>query len=218
MAETPPNRSFLTEVYQRRYQQKHSRNRLRAPGFRTIFEQLEAMDKPEHEFTIVETGTTRKPTGFSSQGCATLVFDAFINFYSGRVHSVDLDGEAVARCQKLVSERTKVTCADSLQFLRDGDFNPIDLLYLDSMDVNPGNPKPSSEHHLLELLIAQPHLRNGTIIAVDDCKPPNMVGGKGGRVREHLLRTQAAELLHDGYIEVWRLLEADKVAARNGDS
>jgi hypothetical protein len=44
----------------------------------------------------------------------------------------------------------------------------VDLLYLDSFDVDWDDPHPSALHHLHELCAAMPALKPGAIVAVDD--------------------------------------------------
>jgi hypothetical protein len=44
----------------------------------------------------------------------------------------------------------------------------IDLLYLDSYDVDWNDPHPSALHHLMELCAAMPGLQSGSLVVVDD--------------------------------------------------
>ena len=71
--------------------------------------------------------------------------------------SVDINPRACAYASSIASQRTKVFNEDSLRFLhrlgRDlvKASRPIDLLYLDSLDLNVNDPIPSAVHHLKEL-------------------------------------------------------------------
>jgi hypothetical protein len=64
-----------------------------------------------------------------------------------------------------------VTCSDSIAYLaqlvRAGDLS-IDLLYLDSYDLDWADPHPAALHHLQELCAIMPLLASGTLIMVDD--------------------------------------------------
>ena len=59
----------------------------------------------------------------------------------------------------------------------------IDVLYLDSFDVDFNNPVPSSFHHIKELLAIFPKIQKGTLIVVDD----NFNGkGKGQMIKDYM--------------------------------
>jgi hypothetical protein len=63
---------------------------------------------------------------------------------------------------------------DSVHFLRQvlptllAPGQTIDLLYLDSYDVDFDDPHPSAMHHMKELLAAAPFISPSTLILVDD--------------------------------------------------
>ena len=94
--------SFVKE-FKKEYYQKlltpHPNNpiRNRADSFLKIFELLEKKhEKGQDFFHIVETGTTRQDHGylcFGDDGCGTYIFDKFVNFYDGKVLSVDIKQE-----------------------------------------------------------------------------------------------------------------------------
>jgi hypothetical protein len=181
------------------------RLKLREPTFRKIFEHLDSLDKP---VTIVETGCVRLPENWAGDGQSTVMFDNYASTVPGSVvHTVDLDPAATAACAALVSKTVKVYTGDSVIVLRTiaRDLKaknlPVDLLYLDSLDLDVDNPVPSAMHHLKELVsIAQVGTRD-TLVVVDDSPStaqvvvigrdkvsilsPPKIGGKGMYVAEY---------------------------------
>ena len=160
-------RSFVKDVFLEKY--KHRLDRKRDRSFQKIFEILE---KTQNErFMIVETGTTRKKDNFRGDGQSTILFDEFVNYYDGAVISIDIDPTACRLARRLTSDKTCVLDGDSVDILNQLDHNTIeqiDLLYLDSYDVNFNDTHPSSLHHLKELTTVYSRLKEGCIIAVDD--------------------------------------------------
>ena len=57
---------------------------------------------------------------------------------------------------------------DSVAFLKSLDVFPIDLLYLDSFDLDMNYPLPSAIHHLKELVAIAPMISSETLVVVDD--------------------------------------------------
>lgn len=186
----------------------------RASSFEIIFELLD--QKEEKNFLIVETGCMRADHGqlaFGDDGASTYIFDDFINYYDGQVISVDINPDNVAHAQKMVSDKTKVYCSDSVDFLwKIPKEKKIDLLYLDSYDFEPDNPIPSQLHHVKELCAVMKNLEKGSIVLVDDnANTPEFEwftkiakGGKAGFVK-NFMENIGAELLIDGYQIVWKL-------------
>jgi hypothetical protein len=191
--------------------------RLRAGTFRRVFELLEA--KGKSRYSIVETGSVRT-AGNWADGQSTLLFDRFVNHWDGIVQSVDIDPETCERLRGQVSEKVVLNCADSVAFLgalgRKGALE-IDLLYLDSFDLDWRNPHPSALHHLYELCAVMPLLASGTLVVVDDSprhgavvrregrvRPIKDFGvwGKGGYVAEYFGRIGCAPVI-EGYQHGW---------------
>jgi hypothetical protein len=143
----------------------------RQTTFRSAFEFLDRLERPVF---IVETGCVRKADHWSD-GQSTILFDKFVAGLPGSVvHSVDLNPQATALCKTLVSPAVDVHTGDSVAFLHGlaknppGRFPHIDLLYLDSYDVDLAAPPPSALHHLKELLAISPLIGPQTLIMVDD--------------------------------------------------
>lgn len=170
-----------------------------------------------NRYVVVETGCS------THQGTkSTSLWDMFVNKYGGNVYSVDLDSRAVINANKMTSEKTLVTCSDSVEYLKRFSL-PIDLLYLDSYDVDFNNPLPSAEHHLKEFNAVKHLLHKGSIVLIDDTPVskdwydnacsipendsrklnfnPNM-SGKGSLVHTELEKMNATKILHQ-YQSLW---------------
>ena len=146
----------------------------------------------------------------------------FVNKFGGNVYSVDLDNVAVVNANKMTSDKTLVTSSDSVKYLKTFT-QPIDLLYLDSYDVDFSNPLPSAQHHLNEFNAVKHLLHKGSIVLIDDtpisanwydnaCSipendsrklnfNPNM-SGKGSLVNIELEKMNATKILHQ-YQSLW---------------
>jgi len=178
----------------------------RATSFELIFELLD--QKEDKNFLIVETGCMRADHGqlaYGDDGASTFIFDDFINYYDGEVYSVDIKPENVAHAQKMVSDKTKVICSDSVKFLWNfPEDKKIDFLYLDSYDVRRDNPHPSQLHHVKELCAVIDKLDEGSIVCIDDHDAFFTGGqiGKGTYVKD-FMENIGAECIHEGYQIVW---------------
>lgn len=131
---------------------------------KTLHAALEILDTKSA--LIIETGSSAWGSNSS------LLFDAYVRRFGGHFESVDLRMEPSIRLQKKCSPQTILHCDDSVKFLqkwsRDHRSHKIDLLYLDSWDVNWLDPTPSALHGLAEFLAASPHLKNGSLLLIDD--------------------------------------------------
>jgi len=155
----------------------------RAQTFRKIFEELEK--KKREYYLIVETGCARLADNFAGDGMSTILFDEFVNYYDGRVVSIDINDSHCMTARTLTSKKTTVYCEDSVSFLWKYDPPiPIDLLYLDSFDINFSKPHPAMLHHLKEFCAIRNHLKEGTIVAIDDNQ--NKKSGKGVYIADFL--------------------------------
>jgi len=167
--------------------------------------------------TIVETGCS------THQGTkSTTLWDMFVNKYGGNVYSVDIDSRAVLNANKMTSDKTLVTCNDSVKYLQTF-LKPIDFLYLDSYDVDFSNPLPSAIHHLNEFNAVKHLLHKGSVVLIDDTPvsadwyddayniPENDsrrlnfntdMSGKGSLVHIELEKMNATKMLHQ-YQSLW---------------
>lgn len=151
---------------------------------------------------ILETGCMRELS--ETDGCSTLVWDYVAQRTGGACLTVDISEENAAFAKSKVSERTTVVCHDSVKLLASINRvnQPIDLLYLDSLDYFGTELERalSSLHHAAELSAAWKWLNFGAIIAIDDCMPE---GGKHSIVRAFFDSIGVTPIVDD-YIHVWR--------------
>jgi hypothetical protein len=194
---------------------------LRADTFARMFAYLDAFDRP---VGIIETGCVRKAGNWAGDGGSTILFDTYAEWHPGSaVHTVDIDPQATALCRTLVSERVTIHTGDSVMFLKGfadappQGFPGIDLLYLDSFDLDLDNVFPSAFHHMKELTAISPVIRPQTLVVVDD-SPSSFfgivqndtltptsapkIGGKGKMIAEYAAQI-GAEQVFTGYQCGW---------------
>ena len=178
----------------------------RASSFEIIFELLD--QKEDKNFLIVETGCMRRDHGnlaFGDDGASTYIFDDFINFYDGEVHSVDICEDNVNYANELTSDKTTVHCQDSVDFLWNLPKKQIDFLYLDSFDIIRENPHPSQLHHVKEMCAAIDKLGKGSIVCIDDHNAFFTNDGKiaKGTYVKDFMDDIGMKPIHEGYQIVW---------------
>lgn len=175
----------------------------RAAAFSALWDALTALQRP---VVIVETGATREVDNWAGDGQSTRVWDALVTAVGGEVWTCDLDPAAVTTTRSLVSARVQVHEGDSLVWLPHitgyvrNRWGQVDLLYLDSYDIDWSNPRPSMDHHRAELEAAWEMLGPGSIVAVDDNGDD---AGKGMAVGFELLRRRWQPIV-DTYVRAWR--------------
>lgn len=146
---------------------------VREISFRKIFEYLDSLPDP---ITIVETGCARQADNWAGDGQSTVLFDQYVcsRGADALVHTVDLSPEATQACEALVSDKVFIYTGDSVAVLPriakqlSVEGRKIDLLYLDSYDLDWLNPTPSSVHHLKELVSIISVVNPQTLVVVDD--------------------------------------------------
>ncbi len=176
----------------------------RAKTFRAAFVRLLYLHQKEHsDLTIVETGTINDPDNWSGHGQSTILFDKLTQTVGGHVFSVDNSPEAITTAHKLVSQNVTLCLGDSIKFLS-AFKQPIDLLYLDSYDLEHANALPAAKHALLEFLAAAKNLRHGSIVCVDDTwdEPNEAPFGKGALLCECLKGLNAERITPTGGFQV----------------
>ena len=158
--------------------------------FRKMFEHLDKVDGPVR---IIETGCVGEPDNWAGNGCSTILFDRYLQGRDGTLRSVDINKDRVAAARCLVSGKTKIHAGDSVKWLHKvagAGGSKVDLLYLDSFDLEWSNPVPAALHHLNELMAAMPMLKPTTLVAVDDSPAITddvrlEIGGKGSLVAKY---------------------------------
>lgn len=115
---------------------------------------------------IIETGTAAH--GIAS----TLLFDKICQINGGTVTSVDIRAEPSLEASH-VTRNTEYIVKDSVlalqeTFAKKATFNDRLVIYLDSMDVDWNDPKPSSEHGFHEFMVFEAVVPSGTLCLIDD--------------------------------------------------
>jgi hypothetical protein len=197
---------------------------------------FEYLDRFDHAVTIVETGCTRAADNWGGDGCSTVLFDKYAQYHPGsHVDSVNISAEAISLCSGLVSACTTTHVDDSVHFLAAGAGRTpgrdatIDLLYLDSFDVDFENPVPAAAHCLKEFAAAAPLLREDRLVVADDspgrlivcgqqgaqvlCLGDAVITGKGKFVAEYAQQIGAETLFRDYQCGWTRMVGARQSAA-----
>ncbi|CAG9320259.1 unnamed protein product [Blepharisma stoltei] len=164
----------------------------------TLTEVLKLM-VDRNSYTLIEAGTAREGEGScAGDGCSTPIF-AHFSYLTGRNFiSVDISEKNCEKSRQAIrpyADNSKVIKSDSIAFLKEFR-DPIDFLYLDSVDYDFKNPKVSQEHSLKEIKAAYGKLHEHSIILLDDCTLPG--GGKCKLAAEFLLKNGWEKLI-DSY-------------------
>ena len=165
----------------------------RSFGFQLLFKELNKIKRLSP--VIVETGCVRKTKGWDSDGSSSLLFHEAAQKLQAKFYTIDINPVHCLLAQKLCPH-AHVLCGDSVTLLHElkRKIRRIDLLYLDSYDLDWNNPHPSALHHLMELCASMPLLKSGSLVFVDD----NAHGkGKGMYVAEFLRKAGAQQVLDD---------------------
>ena len=143
-------------------------------SFSTLLEQLEG----KQNLTIVETGTSANAVD------STTLWDAWIRKFGGRLTTIDIDPTRKMIGQHRWSSHTEAVVSDSVDYLNKWSINhpgqSIDIVYLDSWDVDWHHPSPCQVHGLREFQAIIPHLANHAWILIDDTpKNPDWLPDRG---------------------------------------
>ncbi len=178
----------------------------RRSGFEILYEKIKNSRMP----LIVETGCTRQPDNWFGDGQSTQVFNKMSEMHEGTLYSVDINPDACRFAKTLTGPRHQIFCSDSVRWLQQAEVTfdklgrKIDVLYLDSFDLDLNNWHPSAQHHIYELLAVKGVLAPGTLVAVDD----NLVldngqhYGKGTYVAQWM-NMVGKKQVHRGYQWIW---------------
>ena len=147
---------------------------------------------------IVETGT-------SAWGAdSTRLWDEYVKNSGGRVRSVDLRPDPSIQLSGKLSKNTELSIGDSVEFLQSlfDNKESVDLIYLDSYDVDWENPEPAELHGEAEFKIAMELVRVGGVILIDDTPTPGAASRVGIRMNDAVtggspsVRGKGAKALH----------------------
>lgn len=154
---------------------------IRGPTFRAVIREALA----RHHKTVVETGCIRKVDNWAGDGQSSVIWNDYCKWNQGQFKTVDIDQVACETTRELIPE-AGVACGNSLLYLAQ-ERGVIDVLYLDSYDVDMNVPHPAALHCIMELLSARKRLQTGSIVFVDDSPVGQdfVVQGKGKYVAEY---------------------------------
>jgi hypothetical protein len=92
--------------------------------------------------------------------------------FGGEFVTVDVRLQPLVRLRRDLCPSSEMVCDDSVRFLRrwlrDNPGRRVDLVYLDSYDLDPAAPTAAAVHGLLELDAIRPALHAGSLLLVDD--------------------------------------------------
>lgn len=113
---------------------------------------------------ILETGTAAYGTR------STILFDSYVSSFGGEVLTVDNRITPLVKTRDYCSDRTKFHCDDSVKFIKSlcETGTKVDLIYLDSWDLDLRSPMDSAIHGLAEFLACVPMVQEGTVLLIDD--------------------------------------------------
>lgn len=151
---------------------------------------------------IVETGTSAWGTD------STRLWSAYVNSFGGKLFSVDIRSEPRETLGDL-GPLSSLFIDDSVNFLNN--FNrycqsKIDLVYLDSFDIDWDKPIPAMQHGLKEFQSVEKYLKVGSVVVIDDT-PINQSAGKGALVLEKIkLQPEKYRIIYHNYNLVFEIL------------
>jgi hypothetical protein len=190
-------------------EQMRKQRKDRANAFKIAIKYLENI--PRKNYLIIETGTIRSKNEWYGDGQSTIIFDEFVNFYDGRVISIDNDKQAVMLARKLTSDKVEVICGESVDTLYglyrkrfSNNIERVNLLYLDSWgwDSTDQDLTPQAIHTFMELAAIMGYLRTDSLIMVDD----NLRDGRGkGMIVRQYAEKVGWKRLYDGYVILYRV-------------
>lgn len=150
---------------------------------------------------IIETGSLRSPGNIAGDGNATMLFDE-LTAAAGSVFSIDVDADCEANINYHCGSQVTFMHGNSLDVLREiaSKVKNVDLLYLDSLDVDFEHDELAARHALKECQYAMHMLSSRAFVAVDD----NDVFGRGkGRLVGQFAEIKGWPLVLDGYVKIW---------------
>jgi predicted O-methyltransferase YrrM len=183
----------------------------REPTFRAMCDFIRGKAQTVDDPVIFETGCVRSVDDWGA-GNSTVIFDLLLQEIGrGYLTSVDITPDHVKLAQSQIRYRnSEVLCDNSLTVLARWT-TPIDLLYLDSFDLDINDGHPSSLHHMMELALAWQHLRRPAMVAIDDNfsgeyrKPAHRYKGSKGTYVKQFMEQLGIKPVIDMQQTVWLL-------------
>ncbi|WP_113596604.1 class I SAM-dependent methyltransferase [Novacetimonas cocois] len=177
----------------------------RADSFELMFDRLSGRRAP----FILETGCLRVGGNWEGDGQSTFQFDSFVRDVGGSVISIDITPDSIESARRACSGATSLILNDSVAALHMLSLRcgaPVDLIYLDSFDLDHANPMPSAIHHIMELTAVRPLIGPDTLLCIDDYNVGDLGPGGKGLLVDRFMKTIRAEVLYDGYQKIWQVL------------
>lgn len=150
---------------------------------------------------IVETGSLRSVGNVGGDGNSTLLWDE-LTAAAGQVYSIDIDSVCGDNIAEHCGKQVQFINGDSEKVLGElrSTLKRVDLLYIDSLDVDFEFDELAARHALREVQMAIPLLDKRSFVAVDD---NNQFGRGKGRLVAQLAELKQWPLVVDGYVKVW---------------
>jgi hypothetical protein len=128
--------------------------------FKTLFKEMAGLKNPY----ILESGIASAGTQ------STYLFNEYVRKYGGFFWSVDINQSLVDRHRGNMCPATQLVCDDSVSFFKKwcGAHDRVDVIYLDSYDLDFYNPEPSANHGLAEYKSLIPVIKRDTLMLIDD--------------------------------------------------
>lgn len=149
----------LSDTYEM-FSNKGSGKHLNYLTFKKLFENISKIKEP----LILESGIASAGTQ------STYLFNEYVKKYGGRFWSVDINPNLVRQHTGNMCPSTQLICDDSVAFFDKWvtENKKVDVVYLDSYDLDFYNPEPSANHGLKEYLSLIPVLKGGSLLLIDD--------------------------------------------------
>tara|TARA_B100000674_G_C37901738_1_gene944082 strand:+ start:461 stop:1213 length:753 start_codon:yes stop_codon:yes gene_type:complete len=111
-------------------------------------------------------------TGSSAYGIkSSYLFLNYVKKFGGKFTTVDLNPDIRNEFLSYLNENIEFVVSDSVEYLSSmnkTDIKELDVVYLDSYDVDLNNPEPSENHGYNEFRSIEKYLKSGCLIAIDD--------------------------------------------------
>lgn len=128
--------------------------------FKKLFEEMKELKNPY----ILESGIASAGTH------STYLFNEYVKKYGGFFWSVDINKQLVDRHRGNMCPATQLICDDSVSFFTNWSktHDTVDVIYLDSYDLDFYSPQPSANHGLAEYNSLIPVIKKNTLLLIDD--------------------------------------------------
>lgn len=128
--------------------------------FKKLFEEMRDLKNP----LILESGIASAGTH------STYLFNEYVRKYGGLFWSVDINQQLVDMHRGNMCPSTQLVCDDSVSFFRNWTttHKEVNVIYLDSYDLDFYDPVPSANHGLNEYKALIPVIKKNTLLLIDD--------------------------------------------------